>query len=168
MDKVALQLAVWEALYDTGATVSSYGFGSGRFGAAANAAALTDGASAIAEALIWLGETRTTSYAGYLLLPDDGYSQGVLGGVTPVPEPTTMIAGALLLVPFGASTLRVLRRNQPLEPSNSRHSIANQRHYEAFFNDACIGRGGCQYLESRDFTSGCSDFRRCAYLYTVR
>jgi hypothetical protein len=30
--------------------------------------------------------------------------------VTAVPEPTTMIAGALLLLPFGASTLRVLRR----------------------------------------------------------
>jgi hypothetical protein len=31
---------------------------------------------------------------------------------TPVPEPTTMIAGALLLLPFGASTLRILRRNR--------------------------------------------------------
>jgi hypothetical protein len=30
----------------------------------------------------------------------------------PVPEPTTMIAGALLLLPFGASTLRVLRRRK--------------------------------------------------------
>jgi hypothetical protein len=29
---------------------------------------------------------------------------------TPVPEPTTMIAGALLLLPFGASTLRILRK----------------------------------------------------------
>jgi len=29
-----------------------------------------------------------------------------------VPEPTTMIAGALLLLPFGVSTLRVLRRNR--------------------------------------------------------
>ena len=29
---------------------------------------------------------------------------------TAVPEPTTMIAGALLLLPFGASTLRILRR----------------------------------------------------------
>jgi hypothetical protein len=27
-----------------------------------------------------------------------------------VPEPTTMIAGALLLLPFGASTLRILRK----------------------------------------------------------
>jgi hypothetical protein len=30
--------------------------------------------------------------------------------LTPVPEPTTMIAGALLLLPFGASTLRMLRK----------------------------------------------------------
>ena len=31
---------------------------------------------------------------------------------TPVPEPTTMIAGALLLLPFGASTLRFVRKNR--------------------------------------------------------
>jgi hypothetical protein len=30
--------------------------------------------------------------------------------VTPVPEASTMIAGALLILPFGASTLRILRR----------------------------------------------------------
>lgn len=30
----------------------------------------------------------------------------------PVPEPTTMIAGVLLLLPFGASTLRILRKNR--------------------------------------------------------
>jgi hypothetical protein len=29
-----------------------------------------------------------------------------------VPEPTTVIAGALLLLPFGASTLRILRKNR--------------------------------------------------------
>jgi hypothetical protein len=32
--------------------------------------------------------------------------------VSAVPEPTTMIAGALLLLPFGASTLRVLRKKR--------------------------------------------------------
>jgi hypothetical protein len=32
------------------------------------------------------------------------------GAWVPVPEPTTVIAGALLLLPFGASTLRILRR----------------------------------------------------------
>jgi hypothetical protein len=30
----------------------------------------------------------------------------------PVPEPTTLIAGALLLLPFGASALRFVRRNR--------------------------------------------------------
>jgi len=32
--------------------------------------------------------------------------------LTAVPEPTTIISGALLLLPFGASTLRILRRKQ--------------------------------------------------------
>jgi hypothetical protein len=32
--------------------------------------------------------------------------------VSAVPEPTTMIAGALLLLPFGASTLRMLRKSR--------------------------------------------------------
>src|ERR1039458_4069384 len=32
--------------------------------------------------------------------------------VSPVPEPTTMIAGALLLLPFGASTIRKFRKNR--------------------------------------------------------
>jgi hypothetical protein len=31
---------------------------------------------------------------------------------TPVPEPTTMLAGALLLLPFGASTFRIVRRSR--------------------------------------------------------
>jgi hypothetical protein len=32
--------------------------------------------------------------------------------ISSVPEPTTMIAGALLLLPFGASTLRILRKSR--------------------------------------------------------
>src|ERR1035441_4144653 len=35
-----------------------------------------------------------------------------IDGVSMVPEPTTMIAGALLLLPFGASTLRILRKHR--------------------------------------------------------
>ena len=34
------------------------------------------------------------------------------GGAPPVPEPTTIIASALLLLPFGVSTIRALRRNK--------------------------------------------------------
>jgi hypothetical protein len=37
---------------------------------------------------------------------------GYASGLTLVPEPTTMIAGALLLLPFGASTLRFVRKNR--------------------------------------------------------
>jgi hypothetical protein len=35
-----------------------------------------------------------------------------VSGVAPVPEPATMLAGALLLLPFGASTIRILRKNR--------------------------------------------------------
>jgi hypothetical protein len=40
----------------------------------------------------------------------DTYSQNIQ--ILAVPEPTTMVAGALLLLPFGASTLRLLRKNR--------------------------------------------------------
>jgi len=32
--------------------------------------------------------------------------------VTAVPEPSTIVAGALLLLPFGISTVRILRKNK--------------------------------------------------------
>lgn len=41
----------------------------------------------------------------------DSVDMTVING-TPVPEPTTVIAGALLLLPFGASALRKLRKNR--------------------------------------------------------
>jgi len=40
-----------------------------------------------------------------------GFSQ-VYADAVPVPEPATMIAGALLLLPFGASIMRMLRNKQ--------------------------------------------------------
>ncbi len=49
----------------------------------------------------------------------DNFTIGTAGGTTTydfelaaVPEPTTLIAGALLLLPFGANTLRRLRKNR--------------------------------------------------------
>jgi hypothetical protein len=43
---------------------------------------------------------------------DSGPNQGLTGYAagTPVPEPTTVLAGILLLLPLGASTIRVMRR----------------------------------------------------------
>jgi hypothetical protein len=38
--------------------------------------------------------------------------QPLLGLVVPVPEPSTIVAGALLLLPFGVSTLRIMRKNK--------------------------------------------------------
>ena len=44
---------------------------------------------------------------------DSGYTDALVNiPQVPVPEPTTMIAGALLLLPFGASTLRMLRKSR--------------------------------------------------------
>ncbi len=53
---------------------------------------------------------------GVNTLDFDVYNDGSITGLrvewSPVPEPTTMVAGALLLLPFGMSTLRMLRRKQ--------------------------------------------------------
>jgi hypothetical protein len=44
--------------------------------------------------------------------PADGLPDDLTIGVSSVPEPTTMIAGVLLLLPFGASTLRMLSKSR--------------------------------------------------------
>lgn len=38
---------------------------------------------------------------------------------SPVPEPATLLAGAVLLLPFGVSTLRILRRNRAARRSKA-------------------------------------------------
>jgi hypothetical protein len=40
------------------------------------------------------------------------YVTSYSGSIAAVPEPTTVVAGVLLLLPFGASTLRILRKNR--------------------------------------------------------
>ncbi|MHC1767915.1 MAG: hypothetical protein AB9869_27190 [Verrucomicrobiia bacterium] len=42
----------------------------------------------------------------------DAYADNLSFVVAPVPEPTTMIAGALLLLPFGVSAIRRFRKNR--------------------------------------------------------
>lgn len=57
------------------------------------------------------------TYTGGPSLITFGWSDGIEHAyiddinLVPVPEPTTMIAGALLLLPFGASAMRILRKN---------------------------------------------------------
>jgi len=43
---------------------------------------------------------------------EDVTSFTIYGDWVPVPEPTTIIAGALMLLPFGASAMRMLRKRQ--------------------------------------------------------
>jgi hypothetical protein len=57
--------------------------------------------------------TRLETPGLMYLTPADGLPDDLTIGVqSEVPEPTTMIAGALLLLPFGASALRMLRKNR--------------------------------------------------------
>jgi len=62
---------------------------------------------------ILIVHTLATSYfinSGAVI---DGISANVdIYSASAVPEPTTMIAGAMLLLPFGASTLRVIRKRR--------------------------------------------------------
>jgi len=102
----ALQLAIWEELgngsivntYSTGYTVTASG--STQTAAQAMITSVKTGANdnAVPANLEILVSTTGQNY----LVPN----------TVPVPEPTTLIAGAMLLLPFGASTLRTLRRNR--------------------------------------------------------
>lgn len=56
--------------------------------------------------------TATSTPLAFGFRQDPSFFQFDDVSVTPVPEPTTMIAGALLLLPFGASALRSLRKNR--------------------------------------------------------
>ena len=111
-----LALAIYEALYDS----TGYGTtaaGNGNFwltsplsGSIYNAytayLGALNGASSVANV------TANQGSGNILRSTESGAGQDMIWNVTPVPEPTTMIAGALLLLPFGASTLRVLRKRQ--------------------------------------------------------
>lgn len=60
-----------------------------------------------------LEQVRATWNNGWSFVVGNGVGGAtLLSAPTPVPEPTTMIAGALLLLPFGASAIRILRKNR--------------------------------------------------------
>lgn len=110
-ERSALQLAVWEALYDTTAGSKAYGLSDGRFQINSGNQAAIDLAST------WLSAVDLNAlYVGYLLKPDPSQQYGTDGqeffyNVSPVPEASTVIAGALLLLPLAASTVRILRKS---------------------------------------------------------
>jgi hypothetical protein len=131
-DMAALQLAVWMSLYDTESN--------GKVDAIATAKTwhapaytpefqVTGGSDsgAISLALSWVASlTGNYDNAGSLLKPDlklgsqhnpDGqYPQELLYcssvPLSSVPEPATILAGVLLLLPLGVSTIRSLRKSR--------------------------------------------------------
>jgi hypothetical protein len=104
----ALQLAIWKVLYDTGAdgTVSS-GFDAGRL-RASGFGALEDADGYVAQ--VNLARAAAFSIDSALWLkPLHNDSQGLIFSANAVvPETGTLIAGAILLLPFAASTVGAL------------------------------------------------------------
>lgn len=92
VNAAALQVAIWETVAaGAGYTLTVSG----------NSAVTT-------QADTWYNSLGSlTAQADLVALTDSGQAY-----VVPVPEATTMIAAVLLLLPFGVSTLRILRRNR--------------------------------------------------------
>jgi hypothetical protein len=124
-DKVALQLAVWEVLYDTGLG-TGFSLDNGRFQVPSNA----EGAAGKAAAQSLLNtlfpsniEVASASYTGELLVPvklvggewvaDSSKQELILnpGSITPVPEASTLFAGFAGLGMILAAWTRHSRRN---------------------------------------------------------
>jgi hypothetical protein len=125
----ALQVAIWIALYDT--------TGSGTINTSGPFQLLSTGPSSSYSSIIGYVNSDLSGLngqyfnTGYLLQPDStlGYqgnadnqlpqellmgssNSGGGSGNGSVPEPTTVLAGVLLLIPLGASAIRILRKSQ--------------------------------------------------------
>lgn len=112
LDGAALQLAIWEVLYDTTGTYNvnqdgSAGNNANEFYVSSGSTAVRNRANAMLAA--WSSPDWSTDTTFWNAVTSSGAfrsSQDLIGPFAPVPEPGTFIAGGLLLLPFLASTLR--------------------------------------------------------------
>ncbi len=123
----SLQLAIWKVLYDSvdGGIVANPCFMNG------NLQACGFGRAVMADALAMVLSVNTAInngtfvyYDSSWLSPNDGKSQGLIYTpsantpnvpTTAVPEPATIVAGALMLLPFGISAVKIIRRKQAVQ-----------------------------------------------------
>ena len=107
-EAMALQAAIWHVIYD-----GSAGYAGGHtvtLDTSVASAALTTEYNNMLSALG--GNTAPVSSVDWLT-PNNGSTTVFQGLVTSaVPEPATVIAGAAMLLPFGVSVLRMLRRKE--------------------------------------------------------
>jgi hypothetical protein len=119
----ALQLAVWEVLYDTSSLNAGQDFdlGHGRFKVTSAPDDVRSTAEGYLTALHNAG-TSPTIYTGYLLNPRTSQNGAIPQGLlmkheddyvptSPVPEPATLIAGLFLVIPFALNAIRRSRKN---------------------------------------------------------
>jgi hypothetical protein len=106
----ALALAMYTALYNSTAYgVAANGTVSSGFDVTLSGGSVATDYSAFLSALT--GYNGSPLAVGYVLTPDAGQPNAEQTMIfTPVPEASTIIAGALMVLPFGASTLRILRK----------------------------------------------------------
>ena len=119
--KTAIQLAVWDVLYNTDDSGKVMGT---RFSYSDENSIVQSDVENWISALNSNLKVGNFGYTGFLLYPDPATSTGTInpsfGNAEPpqelmiaaVPESTTIIAGALLLLPLGASTLRILNKRR--------------------------------------------------------
>jgi hypothetical protein len=107
----ALQLAVWESLYDSPSALS---FADGRFTInTVNSVIQGEAQGFLKKLLDAKASPKGVPEMKFQVLVGDADNQELffgVGDITPAPEPATIFAGALLLLPLGVSTFRILRR----------------------------------------------------------
>lgn len=108
----AMQLALWEMIYDsTGlGTATAGGLSSGRFQAVGVSGSLDTAVNNYINQILDAGAgSVASSYAGhpsYLLRPQFAAGQDLITFMLPVPEAGTVLAGVFLLLPAGVLLLR--------------------------------------------------------------
>jgi len=122
----ALNLAIWTALYDSTGYGNSLNQGAGSFYSQILAGSLNGGSILTGQLATdyWADLAALNGVSGPVANGDILQGTPTVDGITapidpdqqelllPVPEPSTIFAGALLLLPLGASAMRIVRRNR--------------------------------------------------------